>query len=140
MYDQVYWMLTFGEDAPRQAGRAASRRWRPYTIFVDGISKAFAATGVRVGWVVGPPDVIARMSDILGHVGAWAPRPEQVATATFLDDALAIRGVPRRAPGRRRGAARRAARRLHGAERRDGLPVDAIAPDGRDLPDRASSR
>ena len=27
---------------------------RKYTIFIDGISKAFAATGVRVGWAFGP--------------------------------------------------------------------------------------
>jgi aspartate aminotransferase len=56
----------------------------PYTIFVDGISKAFAATGLRVGWLAAPPDLAGRMSDFLGHVGAWAPRAEQVATASFL--------------------------------------------------------
>ena len=26
----------------------------PYTVYVDAISKSFAATGVRVGWVAGP--------------------------------------------------------------------------------------
>ena len=54
MYDQVYWQLTFGGRRARRSGDAAARRWRAYTIYVDGISKAFAATGVRVGWVVGP--------------------------------------------------------------------------------------
>ncbi|HMU41575.1 MAG TPA: hypothetical protein PKE31_21385 [Pseudomonadota bacterium] len=29
------------------------------------------------------------MRDILGHIGAWAPRPEQVATAEFLGDTAA---------------------------------------------------
>jgi hypothetical protein len=29
--------------------------------------------------------VIAPMSNLLGHVGAWAPRAEQVATAKLLD-------------------------------------------------------
>jgi aspartate aminotransferase len=62
-----------------------------YTLLVDGISKPFAATGLRVGWAVGPVDVISRMAAILGHVGAWAPRPEQVATVALLDDAAAIR-------------------------------------------------
>jgi aspartate aminotransferase len=53
MYDQVYWMLTFGET--RHVDPVSLRpEMRPYTIYVDGISKAFAATGVRVGWVVGP--------------------------------------------------------------------------------------
>ena len=83
LWDQVYWMLTFGENrhyAPPQLV-PESDRW---TIFVDGISKAFAATGLRVGWTVAPSHITARMRDILGHVGAWAPRPEQVAVARFL--------------------------------------------------------
>ena len=49
-----------------------------------------AATGVRVGWAVGPVDVINRMSATLGHVGAWAPRAEQMATVAMLDDPAAI--------------------------------------------------
>ena len=62
----------------------------PWVITVDGVSKAFAGTGLRVGWTTAAPAVIARMKDFLGHVGAWAPRPEQAATATFLGDATAI--------------------------------------------------
>ena len=83
MWDQVYWMLTFGENkhySPQQLVPEAGR----YTILVDGISKAFAATGLRVGWTAAPPYITARMRDILGHVGAWAPRPEQIAVAKFL--------------------------------------------------------
>ena len=34
--------------------------------------------------------VIERMSAVLGHIGAWAPRAEQVATVGLLDDANAI--------------------------------------------------
>jgi aspartate aminotransferase len=59
-------------------------------VLVDGISKAFAATGVRVGWAVGPTDLIARMTALLSHLGAWAPRVEQVATGAFLDEAAAV--------------------------------------------------
>ena len=89
LYDQIYWMLTYGgtrHATPPELRPAMAR----YTVFVDGVSKAFAATGVRVGWAAGPPDVIDRMSGILGHVGAWAPRPEQVAVASLLDDDAAI--------------------------------------------------
>ena len=83
MWDQVYWMLTFGDNkhySPQQLVPDAGQ----WTILVDGISKAFAATGLRVGWTAAPPYVTARMRDILGHVGAWAPRPEQMAVAKFL--------------------------------------------------------
>jgi len=85
MYDQVYWMLTFGGT---QHYNPVSLRpeMAKYTIFVDGISKAFASTGLRVGWAVAPPDIAAPMSNILGHVGAWAPRPEQIATAHLLSN------------------------------------------------------
>lgn len=83
MYDQVYWMLTF-QGTEHVDPVSLRPEMRDYTIFIDGISKAFAATGVRVGWTVGPPDVTRRMASILGHVGAWAPRAEQIATAKLL--------------------------------------------------------
>ena len=57
---------------------------KEYTIFIDGISKAFAATGVRVGWALGPVNVISKMKALLSHIGAWAPMAEQVATAKYL--------------------------------------------------------
>ncbi|HEX6367712.1 MAG TPA: aminotransferase class I/II-fold pyridoxal phosphate-dependent enzyme [Longimicrobium sp.] len=89
MYDQVYWMLTF-EGTTHVNPVSLRPEMREYTIFVDGISKAFAATGVRVGWTVGPEDVTKRMASLLGHVGAWAPRAEQIATARVLEDTPAI--------------------------------------------------
>ncbi|HEX5871507.1 MAG TPA: aminotransferase class I/II-fold pyridoxal phosphate-dependent enzyme, partial [Longimicrobium sp.] len=89
MYDQVYWMLTF--DGTQHLNPVSLRpEMREYTLFVDGISKAFAATGVRVGWTVAPEDVTRRMGSVLGHVGAWAPRAEQIATARVLEDTAAI--------------------------------------------------
>jgi aspartate aminotransferase len=91
MYDQVYWMLTFG-DTVHHNPVSLRPELASNTIFVDGISKAFAATGVRVGWAVAPPDVAYRMSNILSHIGAWAPRAEQVATAALLLDDDAIDG------------------------------------------------
>ena len=57
---------------------------KEYTIFIDGISKAFAATGVRVGWALGPENVLSKMKAINSHIGAWSPMAEQHATAKFL--------------------------------------------------------
>lgn len=89
MYDQVYWMLRVpGVEHVTPPGLVPEMA--DYTIFVDGISKAFASTGLRVGWAVGPADVVERMGVILGHVGAWAPRPEQHATTGLLDDDAAM--------------------------------------------------
>lgn len=83
MYDQIYWTLTYGET--KHYNPVSLRpKMKDYTIFVDGISKAFAATGVRVGWSLGPADVIAKMKAINSHIGCWAPMAEQKAVAKFL--------------------------------------------------------
>ncbi len=128
MYDQVYWQLTFG-DTVHHNPVSLRPELANNTIFVDGISKAFAATGVRVGWCVAPPDVAAGMSNILGHIGAWAPRAEQVATATMLmnDDAIdefhthMISEIELRLIALHNG--------IRGLKR-DGFPVDSIPPMG----------
>jgi len=94
LYDQVYWMLTFA--GTRHVNPVSLRpEIADYTVLVDGISKSFAATGVRVGWIAAPADVVKRMGSILGHVGAWAPRAEQIATATLLADTAAIEAYHR---------------------------------------------
>lgn len=85
MYDQIYWALTHGNT---QHFDPVSLRpeMKNYTVFVDGISKSLAATGVRVGWSMGPKKIIDKMKSILTHVGAWAPKAEQLASATYLND------------------------------------------------------
>ena len=83
MFDQMYWVLTYGET--RHYNPVTLRpELRDYTIFIDGMSKAFASTGVRVGWALGPAHVIAKMKSILSHVGAWSPMAEQKAAARYL--------------------------------------------------------
>jgi aspartate aminotransferase len=83
MYDQIYWALTFGE-TKHYDPVSLRPELKEYTIFVDGLSKSLAATGVRVGWSMGPKKVIDKMKSILGHIGAWAPKAEQVASAKYL--------------------------------------------------------
>ena len=83
MYDQIYWTLTYGK-TQHYNPVSLNAKMKEYTIFIDGISKSFAATGVRVGWAFGPVDLISKMKAINGHLGAWAPMAEQKATANFL--------------------------------------------------------
>lgn len=83
MYDQMYWCLTYG-DIEHFNPVSLRGEMKEYTIFIDAISKAFAATGVRVGWAMGPEKVIAKMKTLLTHIGAWAPMAEQKAVAKFL--------------------------------------------------------
>ncbi len=128
LYDQIYWPLC-ADDTQHVTPPALVPEMAKYTIFVDGISKAFAATGVRVGWAVGPSDVIGRMAAILAHVGAWAPRAEQVATAAMLDDPAACAAFHGPFVA---GIRRRLDVAFHACERMraKGLPVEAIAPMG----------
>ena len=85
MYDQVYGALVYGEN--NHCDPVSLRpELRPYTIYVDGISKSLAATGVRVGWALGPAYIIDKMKAIIGHIGAWSPKAEQIATARFLSN------------------------------------------------------
>jgi aspartate aminotransferase len=128
MYDQVYWMVTAG-GVEHVDPLVLRPELAPYTIVIDAISKAFAATGLRVGWALGPPDVIRAMSDISGHVGAWAPRPEQVATAKMFCD---TRAVGEYISGMRREAAARLGVLAAGlsAMGEAGLPVRCIRPQG----------
>lgn len=59
---------------------------REHLICADGISKSLCATGVRVGWLFGPSDIISKMTELFSHIGAWAPKPEQNAVAAYLDE------------------------------------------------------
>ena len=128
LYDQVYWMLTFG-GLSHVVPSVLRPEVAPYTILVDGISKVFAATGLRLGWVCPPAPMSAQFGAFLGHVGAWAPRPVQVATAEMLADTQAVAAARQTM---RTGLERRLDR-LHAgmlALRGDGLPVEAVAPAG----------
>lgn len=83
LYDQVYWQLTYGNTVHHDPVTLRPEM-KNYTIFIDGISKAFSATGVRVGWAFGPQKVMDKMKAILSHIGAWSPKAEQIACANFL--------------------------------------------------------
>ncbi len=83
LYDQIYSQLTFGHH--KHFDPVSLRpELKDVVIFIDGASKCFASTGVRVGWGFGPANVINHMKAIVGHMGAWSPKAEQVAMAKFL--------------------------------------------------------
>ncbi|MBC6699500.1 pyridoxal phosphate-dependent aminotransferase [Hymenobacter puniceus] len=128
LYDQIYWMLTFGQTEHFDPVNLRPEL-RNYVVYIDGISKCLAATGVRVGYAFGPAVVIDKMKAILGHVGAWAPKAEQVATAKFLPDTPAVDGFI----GEFKEKIQRSLDSLHtGLQelKAAGYPVDSIVPMG----------
>jgi aspartate aminotransferase len=127
MYDQMYWHLTYG-NIKHYNPVSLRPAMREYTIFIDAISKVFAATGVRVGWSMGPQKVIAKMKAILTHVGAWAPMAEQKAVAGYLskrDD------IQQYLVHFKKEIEERLRKIFEGFSelKNEGLPVDAIAPE-----------
>ncbi|MCX5756203.1 MAG: aminotransferase class I/II-fold pyridoxal phosphate-dependent enzyme [Gemmatimonadetes bacterium] len=128
LFDQMYWMLTFG-GAKHFTPTGLRPEMAKYTVYVDGISKSFAATGVRVGWAVGPADVIKAMGDLLAHIGAWAPRAEQLATAEMLADSAAIREFHKTMLPALEERLNLLADGI-AALKREGFPVDSTPPQG----------
>lgn len=126
LYDQIYWTLTFGTTVHYNpvSLRPAMKH---FTIFIDGISKTFSATGVRVGWALGPSYVLNKMKAINSHVGAWAPMAEQNATAKFL---LQTEAIDKYFVQFKSEIEERLVRIYNGFQqlRSEGFNVDAIAP------------
>lgn len=85
MYDQVYSVLCM-DGIVHYDPVSLFPELREFTVCIDGMSKSFAGTGIRVGWAFGPQYIISRMRSILSHVGAWSPKAEQVAAASYLSD------------------------------------------------------
>ena len=128
IYDHVYWMLTFDHHqhlTPPQVRPEMAR----YTLFSDAVSKCFSGTGLRVGWMVAPPIITAKVKALMTHMGAWAPRPEQLGTAALLNNPEAIASF-------REGFLKKIQARLNmiyeafSEWKAEGLPVDVIAPEG----------
>ena len=128
MFDQVYWATSF-EDGLPLTPPALVPEVAPWTVLIDAISKSLAATGLRVGWSVAHPAVTARLSDFLGHVGAWAPKAEQMATAAFLSDTTEFRTF-RGQMAERLGVRLRALHTGLLKLRERGIAVDAVEPQG----------
>jgi aspartate aminotransferase len=128
LMDMVYHALVFGEHRhvhPLELVPEAA----PWVISLDAVSKGFCGTGVRVGWGLAAPTVVAKLKPLISHMGAWAPRAEQVARAGFLRDQEAVEsfqdhlsaGIGERLDTLYQGFA---------AMKADGYPVECIAPEG----------
>lgn len=127
MYDQMYWHLTYG-DIQHFDPVSLRPAMRDYTVYIDAISKVFAATGVRVGWSMGPSTIISKMKAILTHIGAWAPMAEQKAVAYFLQNRNAISQYLSHFKAEIEERLRRIYNGLM-LLKGEGLAVDAIAPE-----------
>ncbi len=127
MYDQIYSNLTFGAEHVDPV--SLFPEMKEYTVYIDGISKCLAATGVRVGWGFGPAHILDKMKALLTHVGAWAPKPEQEATAKYYENPQEVNAFVEDFKGKLETSLKV----LHGGIqdlKGKGLAVDSIEPMG----------
>jgi len=92
--DEIYEHLIYG-DAVFASMPALVPDLADQCIIVNGVAKTYAMTGWRVGWMIGPRDVIAAASNFQSHatsnVSNVAQRAALAAVAGPLDEVYAMR-------------------------------------------------
>lgn len=83
--DEIYRRMHFDE------GDAASLLDLDETpersVVFDGVSKAFSMTGWRIGWALGPEELVSEASDLQSQTTSGAAAPSQFAAAAALERA-----------------------------------------------------
>jgi aspartate/methionine/tyrosine aminotransferase len=113
--DEIYQNFTYGNvsfhSLPEVAPRLAEQ-----TIRLNGMSKSYAMTGWRVGWMLGPEPVIAAASNLQSHVCGNISNVSQWAALTALRSGTGSVQTMRRAFARRRELILAGLERLPGFE------------------------
>lgn len=78
--DEIYQRLVYGEDGAEAAPSiAAVTEGLENVIIVNGVAKSFAMTGWRVGWMIGPGDVVGAAARHQSHATGNVNNVAQVA-------------------------------------------------------------
>ena len=80
--DEIYNELTY--DGFKQGSMAALPGMWERTVTINGFSKAFAMTGLRIGYVAAPAQLMQAISKIHQYTIMCAPRQSQVAALSAL--------------------------------------------------------
>jgi aspartate aminotransferase len=84
MTDDIYRTLLYG-DATFFQPATMSPEVRAHTIIIDGVSKAFAMTGWRVGFTMAPKPVIEAMATLQGQSTTHAAAVSQAAAQAAIE-------------------------------------------------------
>lgn len=98
--DEIYRRLSYGEPAPSlfDVPEPCARG-----VLLDGVSKAFCMPGWRIGYAVGPPELLSRTADLQGQTTSGAVGPSQEAAAAALGRTDAREAFVRRLVSRLHG-------------------------------------
>ena len=81
--DEIYRRIAYNGDAPSMIEVAGDNE---RIIIVDGVAKAFAMTGWRIGWAVAPKDIAKAMTALQSHTTSNASSVSQHAAVAALTD------------------------------------------------------
>jgi len=99
--DEIYEHLVYGEahftSMPVAVPELAQR-----CVVVNGVAKTYAMTGWRVGWLLGPPDVVNAAANLQSHATSNVANVSQVAALAALRGDLSAVAMMREAFDRRR--------------------------------------
>ena len=84
MTDDIYRTLVYGDGKFFQPA-TISPEVRAHTIIIDGVSKAFAMTGWRVGFTVAPKPVVEAMATLQGQSTTHAASVAQAAALAAIE-------------------------------------------------------
>ncbi len=119
--DEIYEHLVYGDaqfsSIPVQVPELADR-----CVVVNGVAKTYAMTGWRVGWLIGPTDVVKAATNLQSHATSNVANVSQVAALTALRGDLSAVAAMREVYERRR--------RLIVSMLRDIPGLDCPEPDG----------
>ncbi len=105
--DEIYQNLTYADDVDGVPPRAVSvveavPELANQTILVNGVAKTYAMTGWRLGWMVGPSDVIKGAANLQSHLTSNVSNISQRAAIAALTGPQDAVEEMRRAFDRRR--------------------------------------
>ncbi|HXQ90999.1 MAG TPA: pyridoxal phosphate-dependent aminotransferase [Acidimicrobiales bacterium] len=99
--DEIYEHLVYGSSVfrsmPVAAPELASR-----CVVINGVAKTYAMTGWRVGWLIGPPDVVEAATNLQSHATSHVSNVSQRAALAALEGDLDAVAMMRAAFDRRR--------------------------------------
>ena len=99
--DEIYEHLTYG-GAEAVSMAAAAPEVLDYYVHVNGVSKTYAMTGWRVGWLIAPPAVAKAASSLQSHLSSNVANVSQIAALAALEGGLETAHAMREAFDRRR--------------------------------------
>jgi aspartate aminotransferase len=99
--DEIYEHLTYG-GAEATSMPVEVPDLTDTCVVVNGVAKTYAMTGWRVGWMVGPPDVVKAAADLQSHATSNVANVSQRAALAAVTGDLSAVAIMRDAFDRRR--------------------------------------